>query len=111
MATITVVFQVMSLGGSVAIVAVLLRLALRFPAARIVAVVPGVWAGFGVVFYALLLAGRFSPEALLLWGAVHRFMAVALVLGIAITLYGVLVADEATLSELPEDEDYPDGPE
>lgn len=111
MTAITVVFQVMSLGGSVAIVAVLLRLAQRFPAARIVAVVPGIWAVLGIVYYVLLLAGRFSPEALLLWGAVHRFMAVALVLGIAITLYGVLAADEATLSELPEDDDYPDGTE
>lgn len=111
METITVLFQTLSLIGSAAIVVVIVALARRWPESRLITFVPGLWAAGGVIYYGLLLAGRFSPQGLLLWGAVHRLMAVALFLGGFVTLYGLLAAEETELHDLsePEDEDYDDG--
>lgn len=111
MVALTVLFQVLSLVASVAILVVIVALARRWPDSRLIAILPGLWAAGGVVYYALLLAGRFSPQGLLLWGAVHRLMAVALFLGGFVTLYGLLAAEETELHDLsePEDEDYDDG--
>lgn len=111
MAMITALFQVLSLLGSAAILAVIVGLARRWPDSRLLAVLPGLWAAGGVVYYALLLAGRFSPQGLLLWGAVHRFLAVVLFLGGFSVLYGLLAADEADRLAGPPTEEEPDGTE
>ena len=40
-----------------------------------------VFAGYGMVYYALLLSGRFSVDEVFLWGSAHRFLSAVLVLG------------------------------
>lgn len=97
MAALTMVLQVASLSGMVGIVVVCAFVWRRWPMFWYLAVGPMAWAGFGVVFYVFLLAGRLTAQAVLMWGAAHRLMAVMLLLGIVIMLWAVL--DEA-----------PDGP-
>ncbi len=92
---------------------VIVALGRRWPDSRLLAVLPGLWAAGGVVYYALLLAGRFSPQGLLLWGAVHRFLAVVMFLGGFAILYGLLAVEEAERLAGPphEDEVEDDGTE
>jgi len=90
MAALTTIFQTLSLAGSFAVVVLLVYLAWRWPSTRLLVIMPALWAAFGVVYYALVLAGLLAPPALLLWGAVHRFMAVVLALGFAMALWGVV---------------------
>lgn len=51
---------------------------------------PLVWSAFGVAFYSLVLGGQLSQEETLLWGAVHRFLAIMLALGAVLMLRDVL---------------------
>lgn len=81
MERVTMAFQLLSLAGSVAAVAILAYLARRYPSTRLLVIMPAAWAFFGAVYYALVLADRFTPAALLLWGAVHRWIAMLMVLG------------------------------
>ena len=90
MAALTTIFQTLSLAGSFAVVVLLVYLAWRWPSTRLLVIMPALWAAFGVVYYALVLAGRFSPSALLLWGAVHRFLAVMLTIGFGVALWGIV---------------------
>lgn len=90
MERVTMAFQLLSLVGSVAAVAILAYLARRYPSTRLLVIMPAAWAFFGAVYYALVLADRFTPAALLLWGAVHRFMAVVLTVGFALALWGIV---------------------
>lgn len=89
MSAATVVSQVVNILGLTAIVvlAVLfghwwrdLRPVLRFPL---------LWGLFGVVYYVLVLGGHLSPPAVLLWGAMHRTVAVIMVLNGMLALYAV----------------------
>lgn len=111
METITVLFQTLSLIGSAAIVVVIVALARRWPESRLITILPGLWAAAGVIYYGLLLAGRFSPAGLLLWGAVHRLMAVVMFLGGFAILYGLLAVEEAERLAGPPHEDGDDGTE
>lgn len=92
MPAMTALLQTISLIGSVLIVAVAVGVAWRWREARPFVVMPAVWAVFGAVYYALVLADRFTPAALLLWGAVHRLLAVVMVLGAVLTLWAVMAA-------------------
>lgn len=111
MAALTVLFQVLSLVASVAILVVIVALARRWPDSRLITILPGLWAAGGVIYYGLLLAGRFSPQALLLWGAVHRFLAVVMFLGGFAILYGLLAVEEAERLAGPPHDDGDDGTE
>ncbi len=104
MDTLTTVFQVASLAGSVAILGLCGRIARRWPEYRLVVVGPSLWAGMGVVFYVLYLTGRLSPDAALVWSAVHRLLAVVLVLGITV-IVGVIIS----MPPLPDERDDDDG--
>lgn len=94
------VLQVASLVGMAVIVVVCAAVWRRWPMFWYLVVGPLAWAGFGVVYYVFVLAGRLSSQALLAWGAVHRLMAVVLILGIVIILWAVL-------SESPDDSPGP----
>lgn len=103
MAALTMVLQVASLTGMAGIVVVCAVVWRRWPMFWFLAVGPGAWAGFGVVFYLFLLAGRLTPQAVLMWGAAHRLMAVILLLGIVVMLWLVL-SEEPELPAPPDDE-------
>ena len=90
MAALTMVLQVASLVGMAGIVVVCAAVWRRWPMFWYLAVGPGAWGAFGVVYYAFLLAGRLSAQAVFLWGAAHRLMAVILIFGIAALLWAVL---------------------
>lgn len=104
MPAVTAAFQIASLIGSLLIVAVSIESARRWAEARPMVALPGVWAVFGVVYYAFVLAGRFTPQALLLWGAVHRLMAVVMVLGMVVTLAAIMAAPPLDDSERERDD-------
>lgn len=62
----------------------------RYPAYRGAFLPPVLFAGFGVVYYALVLTGRLMGADLLLWGAVHRLLGGVVVLGAAAALVWAL---------------------
>lgn len=75
MAAVTAGFQIVSIGVYLCILSAAAYLWQRWKAARLLAIPPGLWAGYGVVYYSLLLSGRLTPDAVFLWGAVHRLLA------------------------------------
>lgn len=81
-----------------------LYVARRWPVARPMMVPPFLWAAYGVVFYLILFGGYLSPDEVLLWGAIHRFLGALMVLGGVLTIWAVL-NDEAPDFEYDE---YPD---
>lgn len=90
MTQITTGIQVMGLvdyAGILIVAAVIWR---RWPEARTLITFPALWAGFGAVYYGFVLAGRMTPEALLLWGAVHRLLAGFMVLSGMVALLLIL---------------------
>lgn len=90
MTVATTALQVMSFVGMLIIAGICATVWRRWPEFWYMAVAPGVWATFGIVFYVLLFAGYLSPQAVLLWGAAHRLMAVILLLSIVVLLWAVL---------------------
>lgn len=72
---VTTGFQMASIFIQVCILLAAFYAARRWRVMRPVVFAPALWAGYGVVYYSFVLAGRFSPDALLLWGAVHRLLA------------------------------------
>lgn len=62
---------------------------------RYMLIPPVLWAAYGIVFYVLVLLTDFmSPEAVLLWGAIHRLLAVAMIFGGLVTLWTILDDDD-----------------
>lgn len=92
--TVTAAFQVFSLTGSILILAVCAVVARRWRDVRSLLVFPALWSVYGVVFYVAVLTRQLSPQALLMWGAVHRFVAVIMVLGGVLALWAILAAPE-----------------
>lgn len=97
MDALTTVLQVVSLVSMAAALVLAAALAIRWRAYRCMVLAPAVWAGLGVVFYVLLLAGRFSDEAAQLWSDAHRFMAALLILGVL--LVWIVLSDESESSD------------
>ena len=98
MDALTMVLQVVSLVSMAAALVLAAALAIRWRAYRCMVLAPAVWAGLGVVYYVLLLAGRFSDEAAQLWSAAHRFMAALLILGVLLVLW-IVLSDESESSD------------
>lgn len=81
MQILTGAIQASSLPGYLAILVIAAYLWRHEPKFRGLLIMPAAWALYGAVYYVLVLVGFFSPEALLLWGAVHRWIAMLMVLG------------------------------
>ena len=62
----------------------------RWPDLRGLLIAPGLWAAYGVVFYVLVFSGRLSAEGVLLWGAIHRALAVIMILGGLMALWAIV---------------------
>lgn len=92
METARLIFQWLNLVGSAAIVVIAVGLAWRWEDARPVVAFPALWAVGGVVYYVAVLAGYLSADAVLVWGAAHRAMAVIMVAGFLLTLWAILAA-------------------
>ena len=108
MSTITAGIQAFSIPGYIAIVVIAAVLWRRAPAIRGLLIMPAIWGMYGVVFYVLVLASAFTEEAYLLWGAIHRFLAMIMVLG-ALVAALIMVFDELNADtyyeDSPEDDD------
>lgn len=81
MTTITAAIQLSSIPGYLGILLIAAYLWRHEPGFRGLLVMPALWALYAVVFYAFLFTGRLTPEALLLWGAIHRWIAMFMVFG------------------------------
>jgi hypothetical protein len=91
MATLTAAIQWVNLAGLAGIVLTAAVLWRRYPDTRGLLLPPILWAAYGVVFYVLVLTGHASPAATLLWGAIHRMLAVVMILGGLIALWAILI--------------------
>ena len=94
MTALLTIVQVINMAGLVGIVIAAALLYRRWYETRYVLVPVVLWAGYGVVFYGLVFAGFLSPDAVLLWGAIHRMLAVGLVLAGLVTLWVILDDDD-----------------
>lgn len=93
MAAVTTWFQIANIAGMVAILIVAAYLWRRWPRERGLVLPPALWALYGVVFYAFLLDGRLSGNAVLLWGAIHRAYAIYMVLAGLVALAAAAVLE------------------
>lgn len=87
---ITTTFQLMNVAVYVATLAAVAYGWRQRPAYRAALVPPGLAAGLGVVFYALLLGGRLSAAEMLMWGSVHRLFAGLVIFGATVTAVWIL---------------------
>lgn len=101
MAAFTVGIQVSSVIGYVVILFVAAVIWRKWPDMRGLIIFPALWSLYGVIYYGLLLAGRLTPDAVFLWGAIHRFLAMLMILGGVVTLWLVMAAPAA-----PDDEQF-----
>lgn len=104
MSTITAGIQMVSTMVLATIMLACLVIMRRWNDARLLLIPPFLWSVYGVFFYLLLLGGYLSPEAVLLFGAIHRLLAGLMVLGGVITLWAVL-------SDEPPDQNYDEYPD
>lgn len=81
MTTVTTFFQAASMVVGVVTLALVVVGWRRYRGFRGVFLPAGLFAGYGVVYYALLLSGRMTVDEVFLWGSAHRFLANVLVLG------------------------------
>ena len=86
MAAITFWFQIGNIVGMIGILIIAAYLWWHWPRERGLVLPPALWAGYGVVFYGLLLGGRLTPDATLLWGAIHRTYAIYMVLAALVAM-------------------------
>ena len=93
MAAVTTWFQIANIVGMVAILIVAAYLWRCWPRERGLVLPPALWALYGVVFYAFLLDGRLSGNAVLLWGAIHRAYAIYMVLAGLVALAAAAVLE------------------
>lgn len=105
MERITAGIQASSLPGYLLILALAAYLWRHEPEFRGLLIMPAAWALYGAVYYVLVLAGFFSPEALLLWGALHRWIAMLMILGGMVI--NALILREPPPVDPPDD--YPGG--
>lgn len=103
---LTMSIQIVGVAGYTAIVAIAVYLWRRWVVARALVVVPALWAAYGAIYYVLVLAGRLAGDALLLWGAIHRSIAMLMVLVGLIVLWLVMTAPPP---EYHDDDGGPDG--
>jgi hypothetical protein len=90
MTTITAAIQWLNLAGLGGVVLAVVILWRRYPDTRGLIAPPLLWAVYGCIFYVLVLTGRLSSAEVLLWGAVHRLLAVYGVLGGLAALWAIL---------------------
>lgn len=102
METARLIFQWINLVASVAIVVIAVRMARRYPDTRSLLAFPILWAAGGAVYYGWVLTGGLSPDAVLLWGAAHRTMAIIMVFG-GVCAFWAIVATPATLPDGDDD--------
>lgn len=104
MAAFTVGIQVSSVIGYIVILFVASAIWRKWPDMRGLIIFPALWSFYGVVYYGLLLAGRLAPDAVFLWGAIHRFLAMLMILGGVVTLWLVMAAPP-----VPDNDELSDG--
>ena len=75
MTSVTTGFQVASMMVQLGILLAAAYAWRRWRVLRVPVAIPSIWAGYGVIYYSALLTGRLTPEAVFLWGAVHRLLA------------------------------------
>lgn len=92
MVSVTLGFQMVGVVGYTVIVALAVCMWRRWVAMRALIVVPALWAGYGAIYYVLVLAGRLTGDALLLWGAIHRNIAMLMILVGMIVVWLILDA-------------------
>lgn len=90
MTQMTAAFQQMAVGVFVVTVVVAVYGWRRYQVYRGAFFPAGLFAGYGVVYYALVLTGRLAGDEMLLWGAVHRLLAGVVVLGAVVALIWAL---------------------
>lgn len=88
-----VYFQWGNLAGCVLLVLLSARMWWHYRDIRALIMFPGLWGLAGVVFYSLVLGDYLSPAQILLWGAVHRLLAIAMVLMFLVGLYALALDD------------------
>lgn len=93
LATVTYWFQIGNIIGLIAILGIAAYLWRRWPRERGLVLPPALWALYGVVFYAFLLDGRLSPDAVMLWGAIHRAYVIYMVLAGLVALAAAAVLE------------------
>lgn len=94
MTTLLTVIQWLNVIGLAAIIVMAAALYRKWYETRYVLLPPVMWAAFGIVFYVMVLSGRLSADAVLLFGAIHRMLAVAMVFGGLVTLWAILEEDD-----------------
>lgn len=92
MSTVTTANQVISLVTYLMILVLAVFVWLRWRGFRGLVLFPALWAGMGIVYYAMVLAGRFSTAETLLWGSYHRLMVGLMVLAGMVALVAILMA-------------------
>lgn len=95
MLVVTTLFQTASLIGSVLILALCVYVARRWEDMGPLMVFPALWAASGVLLYVAIFAGWLTVEQSFFWGAIHRFLAVVMILGGVLALLAILTAPES----------------
>lgn len=95
-------FQWANLIGCILLTLLTLRLWLNHRDIRGLVVFPSIWGLGGAVYYLLVLGDVLSPGQVLLWGAVHRLLAIVMVTMFFVSLY-VLVMESAEETDDPQD--------
>ena len=90
MGTLLTDIQAVNMAGLVAILLASIIAWRRWPDSRGLVVPPLLWSGYGVVFYSFALTGRLSNDGLLIWGAIHRMLAVFMILGAMVALWFIM---------------------
>ena len=94
MAALLSVIQWLNVIGLMSILVIAGALYRKWYETRYILLPPVRWAVFGLVFYGLVLGGVLSADAVLVWGAIHRMLAVAMVFGGLVTLWVILDEDD-----------------
>lgn len=81
MTAVTSGFQMTSVGVFVATLLLVTWGVRHYPAYWREFTPPAIFAGYGLVYYGLVLSGLLTPTEVLMWGAVHRFLAAVVVFG------------------------------
>lgn len=105
MTPVATVFLWIGLAGFLSILAVIFCLWRRWPDVRLLLAVPGLWAVLGMVNNVLTVTGRLSPQGVVMWGAVHRLLAIVMIFGGLLSMWSILAAPDENDENDESDED------
>lgn len=94
MQTVTTINQVGSLIIYIMILVLAAIIWFRWRLFRGLVLFPALWAGFGIVYYALLLNHLFTNAEVLLWGSYHRLMVGVMILAGMVALLAILIVTD-----------------